>query len=127
MANLSINLNLLKVKGAVYSTLNINGQNKNCVVIPVEDAHLFVGSKGVYMDLNAFEVKQQSADRKDTHIIKQVIPSAVFKTLSEEQKREYEIVGSLKPKDDAGFGTPQPTQLGQRIDVQRNPQPETDF
>lgn len=85
MSNLSIKINLSRIPGVMFSKLTgKSGQKKDCVIIPVEDCHLFVGEKGVYLDLSAYEFREQKY--ADTHMVKQ----GFSKELIEEIKTEIQ-------------------------------------
>lgn len=96
MSNWNVRVNLLKVKGASLVNLKGNTATKQCIVIPVEDAALYVGDKGVYMDMVAWEHKDQKFE--DTHYLKPSVKKELWDTLTDEQKRAYDICGGMKPK-----------------------------
>lgn len=54
----AIKLNLLKFKNACVLRIQGKTGKKACLVIPIEDAHLVAGEKGVYADLLECELKQ---------------------------------------------------------------------
>lgn len=88
MGNISTRLNLLAIPGAVKHELEgKNGKKVAIVAIPIEYANLYNGEKGVYLDLIGFELKNPSADRKDTHLVKQSLPK-------EKQTEDMPILGS---------------------------------
>jgi len=96
MSNLAIKINLTRIPGAIFTKLTgRSGEQKPCIVIPVEDAGLFVGEKGVYLDATALEFKEQKYD--DSHFIKQSIPKEIYETLTDEQKNAIPIIGGVKP------------------------------
>lgn len=63
MANFSIKTDLLKLKGAFVTNLKGKTATKRCLIIPVDDAGLFIGEKGVYLNLTAIEMQNQSTQR----------------------------------------------------------------
>jgi hypothetical protein len=67
----------------------------DCLVIPIEKNRLFVGEKGNYLDLIAFEIKDPKPDRKDTHLIKQSFSKEVREAMTDEQLKAIPILGSL--------------------------------
>jgi hypothetical protein len=67
-----------------------------CLVIPIEKNKLFVGEKGVYLDLIAFEIENKKGDSKDTHLIKQSFSKEVREKMTEEQLKEMPILGNLQ-------------------------------
>lgn len=101
MRTLSINLNLLKFKGAgVISLKGKSGVSKRCLVIPVDDNGLFEGENGVYCNLVAFEANL--SDGK-THLVKPSIKKEVLENMTEEQRNAIPVLGDIKP-----FGTVSP-------------------
>lgn len=64
-----------------------------CIVFPIEANSLFEGEKGIYLDLQAYELKERKPDRKQTHIIKQSLPENIYRLLSEEDKKNLPIIG----------------------------------
>lgn len=94
MSNISIKINLRQLKSAVR-TMKGNSGDIECVVIPIAANHLIVGEKGVYLDMQAYELKEKKADRKDTHLIKQGFPKEVFDAMTEEEKKTTPIIGNL--------------------------------
>ena len=95
MNNLSIKINLSKLAGASFTKLTgRSGALKECVVIPVEDANLFVGEKGVYLDLSAFEYREPKFD--NTHFVKQNLPKDVYANMSEQERNAQPIIGSIR-------------------------------
>lgn len=77
--------------------MNLKGKKatKQCVVIPVEDSGLFVGEKGVYLNMTAIEYREQKY--RDSHFIKMSIEREVYDAMSEEEQRAIPIVGGLHP------------------------------
>jgi hypothetical protein len=66
-----------------------------CLIIPIEKNKLFVGEKGVYLDLIAFEIKEPKSDSKDTHIVKQSLAKDVRESMTDEQLKAMPILGNL--------------------------------
>ena len=94
MSNISISLNLRQFKSTV-KTLKGKSGDINCLIIPIDENHLIVGDKGVYANLQAWELKEKKEDRKDTHLVKQSFPKEHYESLSDEEKREIPIMGNL--------------------------------
>lgn len=83
MSNLAIKINLSRMPGVMFSKLTgKTGQKKDCVIIPVEDCHLFVGEKGVYLDLSAYELREQKY--ADTHMVKQSFSKELIEDIKAE-------------------------------------------
>lgn len=95
MSNTSIKVNLLQLQGAFVTNLKGKTATKRCLVIPVEDANLYVGQKGCYLNLTAIEM--QNSQYGDTHCIKQNLDKNVYDTMTEEQRRAMPIIGSMRP------------------------------
>lgn len=53
MSNSSIKVNLLQLKGAFVTNLKGKTATKRCLVIPVDDANIYVGQKGCYLNMTA--------------------------------------------------------------------------
>ncbi len=94
MSNISIKINLRQLKSAVRTMKGENGDIE-CLIIPIGANHLVVGEKGIYLDMQAYELKEKKADRKDTHLIKQGFPKEVFDAMTDEQKKTTPIIGNL--------------------------------
>lgn len=95
MANFSIKVNLLKLTGAFVSNIKGKTSTKRCVVIPVDDSRLFVGEKGVYLNLTAIEMREARYD--ETHCLKLDLGKEERETMTEEEIRTMPILGGLKP------------------------------
>lgn len=95
MANFSIKTDLLKLKGSFLTNLKGKTATKRCLVIPIDDSGLFLGEKGVYLNLTAIEMREERYG--DTHVLKQSIPKDVYQAMSEEERNAQPIFGSLKP------------------------------
>lgn len=95
MSNQSIKVNLLQLQGAFVTNLKGKTETKRCLVIPVDDAHLYVGQKGCYLNMTAIEM--QNSQYGDTHCIKQNLDKSVYEAMTEEQRRAMPIIGSVKP------------------------------
>lgn len=95
MANFSIKLDLLKVAGAFLTNFKGRTQTKRCLVIPFDDSGMYLGQKGLYLDLTAIELREPQY--QDTHCIKQSLPKEVFEQLTDEQKQQLPILGGLRP------------------------------
>lgn len=95
MGNFSIKEDLLKLRGAFITNFKGRTATKRCLVIPVDDSGLYVGEKGVYLNLTAIEM--ENPQYKETHCIKQSFYKEVYETLSEEQRQALPILGGMKP------------------------------
>ena len=95
MANFSIKTDLLKLGGAFVTNLKGKAATKRCLVIPIDDSRLFLGEKGVYLNLTAVEMREERYG--DTHIVKQNLPREVYDTMTEEERKAQPIIGTLRP------------------------------
>lgn len=112
MSNLAIKINLTRIPGVIFTKLTgKSGLQKDCIVIPVEDCHLFVGEKGVYLDLSAYEFKEQKYS--DSHMVKQsfskealeeiksialtINPNLTESELQDVVNKANPIIGGIKP------------------------------
>ena len=93
MANFSIKADLLKIKGAAIINLKGKTATKRCLVIPVDDSGLFVGEKGVYLNLTAVEMREPRYG--DTHCVKINLDRDAYNALSEEERRNIPILGGM--------------------------------
>ena len=91
MGNFSIKEDLLKLKGAFITNFKGRTETKRCLVIPVDDSGLYVGEKGVYLNLTAIEM--ENPQYKETHCIKQSLDKEIY----EEQRQALPIIGGMRP------------------------------
>lgn len=95
MYNFSIKLNLLQLRGAFMLNMKGRAATKLCLVIPVEDANLFAGQKGTYLDLAAFAVRNPQYG--DTHCVKQSLDRLVRQVMTNEERKAQPIIGNMRP------------------------------
>lgn len=119
MGNYKIKINLLRLQGAFVTTLKGKTSAKRCLCIPIDDAHLFLGEKGCYLDANAWEMRDPNAFGA-SHYIKQRFTKEVHNALTEEQRRAIPILGDMSPRQEYsadGVPVPQPaTQPPQAVE-----------
>lgn len=108
MANFSIKTDLLKLKNSFVTNLKGKTETKRCLVIPINDAQLFLGEKGVYLNLTAFEMREERYG--DTHVLKQSLPKDVYQAMTDEERNALPLLGSLKPLEPAPAKQMQVTQ-----------------
>lgn len=89
MANISIKLNLRQLKSEV---LKREGKD-DCIIIPIKQNNLFVGEKGIYLDVSAIELKNPIEGSKKTHLLKQNLNKEVYGKMSKEEKEAMPILG----------------------------------
>ena len=94
--NKNIKINLTAFAGAGKINLSgKNGQLKKCLVIPIEENHLYEGEKGIYADFIAWEMKEKK-ENGATHLIKQSLPKEIRDNLTDLEKRALPIFGDLR-------------------------------
>lgn len=94
MANFSIKADLLKLQGAFVTNLKGKTATKRCLIIPVDESGLFVGEKGVYLNMTAIEMENPKFS--ETHCVKVSLDKEKFEALTEEQRRALPIIGGMK-------------------------------
>ena len=94
MANYSIKTDLLKLKGAFVTNLRGKTATKRCLIIPVDEAGLFVGEKGVYLNLTAIEM--QNPKFSETHCVKVSLDKERYDAMTEEERHAQPIIGGMK-------------------------------
>ena len=102
--NYSISINLSRLAGAVFTNLKGKTATKRCLVIPIDDACLYAGEKGIYMSLVAYE--QREAKYGNTHLVKRSLSKAEREAMTDEQLRAMPILGDMKEMKPAAM---QPT------------------
>lgn len=124
MATSRVKLDLTKLRNTSVSEVVVNGQKKQCVLIPVEDNCLYVSQKtgSVYLDLTAYTCQNDRYGK--THILKQKLGGNVWREMTEDERRNIPISGSIQPDEErqpnannsVGYGyqqqTPQHTNVG---------------
>lgn len=100
--NYQIKINLLKFKNS--GVINIKGstESKQCVVIPIEDNHLYLSvdeslkPKGVYIDAVAWENNQPS-QYGDSHGIRQSLSKEVRDKMTDDELKAVPFIGNARP------------------------------
>ena len=97
MGRISGKLNLLQLN-AVRKVITGQLGPVECLVIPIEKNKLFVGEKGIYLDLIAFEIDpaKRNAESKDTHLVKQSFSKEVREAMSEDELKSMPIIGNFQ-------------------------------
>lgn len=95
MSNFGIKIDLLKLKNSFVTNLKGKAETKRCLVIPIDDAQLFLGEKGIYLNLTGVEMQEVRFD--DTHFVKQQLPKDVYQAMTEEERYQQPILGSMRP------------------------------
>lgn len=101
MSNFSIKVNLTKINGASLITLTgKSGKKKQGVFIPVEDAPLYIGEKGTYLNLIAFQTKEEKFNQ--THFIKVSVDREAYDAMTKEEREAIPIVGNVSKIEGSG-------------------------
>lgn len=105
MSNYSVKIDLLKLDGA---TLQTNAQGKMAVIIPVEEADLFVGreNKAVYLDLSMWETPRNPYG--DSHSLKKSYSQARREMLGADAVKAKPYVGNAREIKPRASENPQP-------------------
>lgn len=92
MKNFNVKINLALMNGVKTITSKKNNEKYAC--IPLSANYIFEGKKGLYLDLTAY-----SYDGKfgESHFLKNRIPKDIYEKMSEEDKKNTTIIGSLSP------------------------------
>lgn len=94
--NKNIKIDLTAFAGSgIINLSGKNGQLKKCLVIPIEENHLYEGEKGIYADFIAWEMKERK-ENGATHLIKQSLPKEIRDNLTDLEKRALPIFGDLR-------------------------------
>ena len=93
--NYNIKINLLKLKDVVFSNVKIGEEKKQALVIPIKDNHFYIGNKGVYLNICAYENKEVRYN--ETHYLKIQIAREDWEKMTEEEKKKCEIIGIVSP------------------------------
>lgn len=94
MANYSIKTDLLKLKGAFVTNLKGKTATKRCLIIPVDEANLYVGEKGVYLNMTAIEMREPKYS--ETHCVKQSLDRERYDAMTDEERNAQLILGGMK-------------------------------
>lgn len=93
--NYSARLDLLKIEGAFVTNISGRTATKKCVCIPVgEDNGTFLGEKGCYLNLTAYEMR--SPQYGETHYFKADVGKERWQSMSPEERKAMPIVGGLR-------------------------------
>lgn len=103
MSNISAKINLRQLKSKV-----VEKNGKNYLVIGIDSNYLYKGEKGIYLDLQGFEIKNKKGDSKDTHLVKQSLPKEVYEKMTDEQKKEMPILGNMILWGGGSYSEPDP-------------------
>jgi hypothetical protein len=93
--NITAKINLRQLKSHVMKMKSKSGENIDCIILPIEQNHLFKGEKGIYLDLQGYELKERREGQKDTHLVKQNLPKEVYDSMTDEEKNALPILGNM--------------------------------
>jgi hypothetical protein len=105
MSRISGKINLLNLY-AVRKMITGTAGPVECLVIPIQKNKLFVGEKGVYLDLIGFEIEKPKEGSKDTHLLKQSFSKEEREKMTDEQLKNQPILGNLRVWDVMGESEP---------------------
>jgi len=100
MSRINGKINLMQLHAIRKMITGVAGPVE-CIVIPIAKNKLYVGEKGVYLDLIAFEIKDKKTDSKDTHIVKQSFSKEDREQMSDEELKALPILGNLQVLSDS--------------------------
>ncbi len=108
MSRISTKINLAGLK---HSRKMMNGQSGpiECVIIPIEANKLFVGEKGIYLDLIGFEIANPKG--KETHVVKQSLPLEILEKMTEEERNDMPLLGSHVVWQSSAIGEASPAPI----------------
>lgn len=95
---LNMSLNITNIRGAFVRSLKGRSESKPCVIIPIDEQTMFVGEKGIYIDLVAFPLKEEhkNGDNDErTHSIKQSFRKEFRESLSEDERKAIPFIGNV--------------------------------
>lgn len=92
MKNFTVKINLALMNGV--KTITSKKNNEKYVCIPLSENFIFEGRKGLYLDLTAYSYEGKFGE---SHFLKNRIPKDVYEKMSDEDKRNTQIIGSMSP------------------------------
>ena len=96
-------LNLAKLTHVLMTKKGKDDKDVKCIVIPIQENNLFEDKEvNVYLDLIAFDLKNPKDNQ--THLVKQSLPKEVREAMSEEERNNMPIIGSLNTDMGGGGG-----------------------
>lgn len=103
MGTTTSKINLAALKHVMMEQKGKSGMIKG-IFIPIEANHLFESEKtgAVYLDMISFDLKTVKDDQ--SHLTKQSMQKAVFEKMTDEEKKEQPIIGSLNVNFGGGGG-----------------------
>ena len=107
MANYSLNINLLKIDGASLQTNPTTV--KRAIVIPVDDADIFVNESNTaaYLGMNMYE--SRNSQYGDSHSLKLKFSKATIERVGVEAIKAKPFIGNAKEKQPYGSNSAAPS------------------
>jgi hypothetical protein len=94
--NYNINLNLKALKNTlIYKIKTKEGIIKPCLIIPIDENDLYVGEKGIYLNLTSWEAKNLRDGK--THLIKQSFSKNARAAMTDDEFKNQPLMGDAKP------------------------------
>lgn len=90
---LKMSINLKKLTSVGVMDVKGSKSTQKCIVIPIEANHIFMSDKGAYLDIVGFEIKERG-DKKETHLLKQSMPKAIYEKMTEEDRKNQPLLGN---------------------------------
>lgn len=91
---LNIKLDLKKLTNVSIQNIKGKTTTKRCIVIPIDDNHIFTGKDSAYLSLTGYPYDGRN---NTTHLVKQTFPKEAYQAMTEAQRRATPIVGDIKP------------------------------
>ena len=97
MASYSIKVDLKKMRETgLVNIKGKDGRTRECIVIPTDvNREIYVGNKGIYLNLTAIETKEVSKFGH-SHFIKGNVDKEAFESMSKEERESQPILGNMK-------------------------------
>lgn len=92
MKNFNVKINLALMNNV--KTIVSKKDNEKYICIPLSNNYIFEGKKGLYLDLTAYCYDGKFGE---SHFLKNRIPKDIYEKMSEEDKKNTPIIGSLSP------------------------------
>jgi len=95
MSSYASKTNLMKISGAFLTNLKGKTETKRCICIPIDSIDLYEGEKGIYLDMIHSEMREPKY--ADTHLSKASVKKEIYEGMTEEQRNNIPIIGSMRP------------------------------
>jgi len=98
MSRISGKINLLNLYAQRKMMKGKSGEME-CLILPIKMNKLFIGDKGIYLDLIGFEIEKPAEGSKDTHLLKQSFSKEEREKMTDNELRDLPILGNLRVWD----------------------------